>query len=122
MKKIINVADLFEADTIISLLSSQGIIATKIAVGGGGYTTITGNYSTAGYDIMVDEKDINAAKEIIEELYSEEDVMINEIMEGENRSLRSRKGLMRIIFIFILIFNGLFIIGSVILQLVDEGR
>ncbi len=122
MKKIINVADLFEADTIISLLSSQGIIATKIAVGGGGYTTITGNYSTAGYDIMVDEKDINAAKEIIEELYSEEDVMINEIMEGENRSLRSRKGLMRIIFILILIFNGLFIIGSVILQLVDEGR
>ena len=116
MKKVINVADLFEADTIISLLSSQGIVATKMAVGGGGYTTITGNYSTAGYDIMVDEKDINAAKEIVEELYR-----ADEIMEGENRSLRSRKGVMRIIFILILIFNGLFIIGSIILQLVNEG-
>ena len=121
MKKVINVADLFEADTIISLLSSQGIVATKMAVGGGGYTTITGNYSTAGYDIMVDEKNINAAKEIVEELYRADEVMADEIMEGENRSLRSRKGVMRIIFILILIFNGLFIIGSIILQLVNEG-
>ena len=114
MKKVVNVANIVEADQIIALLSSYEISAIKKAVGGGGYTTITANLSAAGYDILVSEDVWDTAKTIVEELYeTDEDNNIREPDETK-APVWTKKNVVRVVVILLLIFWGVTMVGLII--------
>jgi hypothetical protein len=63
--KVKNVADDFEARTVIDLLRKNSIPCIKREREAGEYLKISMGYSVFGADIYVDEKDYDAAVELI---------------------------------------------------------
>lgn len=114
MKKVINVANVVEADQIIALLSSYEISAIKRAVGVGGYTTVTGNFSPAGYDILVSEDVWDTAKKIVEELYETDEDSDTREPDETKAPVWPKKNVVRVGVILLLIYWVVTMVGLII--------
>lgn len=114
MKKVVNVANVVEADQIIALLSSYEISAIKRAVGVGGYTTVTGNFSPAGYDILVSEDVWDTAKKIVEELYETDEDSDTREPDETKAPIWPKKNVVRVGVILLLIYWVVSMVGLII--------
>lgn len=108
MVKITNVSSVFQADQMVALLKDNGIIAIKKTIGAGGYMIIMGQSSVAGFDILVDEKQVEQAKKIVSQLTepiegteSEED---GEELDGYQMRIKWKLQIIRIWAVFMICF------------------
>ncbi len=68
MIKLYNTADVLQANQIVAYMKDNGIEAYSQGVGSGGYMSIVGGFSVAGFDIYVDEKKADEALELLKNI------------------------------------------------------
>lgn len=76
--KLISVANNIEAELIINLLHNNNIECLKISKEAGGYMNIYMGYSIFGEDIYVNETDYQTAKELLNEISNNEELLLDE--------------------------------------------
>lgn len=64
--KLINVGSKIDADMLTDLLNQEGIWAESKAIGSGSYMQITTGLNIYGFDIYVEDVDLEKAEEIAE--------------------------------------------------------
>jgi len=111
-----NAANDYEASLIMNLLEENNIPCIRKDREAGGYLKITMGYSIYGSDIYVDEKDYDAARELIDSLQTRTDDESNdkEPTERISPALKARRIITRIwlilivlAFIFIMLQNNI---------------
>ena len=93
--KVASVSNQVEAGMLMELLHNNGIASMVKDIGGGGYMDIYMGFTAFGKDIYVDESDVMAAKQLVDEVWSATESTENEqvdVIENEEENVQQHKG------------------------------
>ncbi|GKX31955.1 hypothetical protein SH1V18_44350 [Vallitalea longa] len=109
VERLINVASMYEANIIISLLKSYDIPALYKSKGSGEYLQVATGINYQGVDIYVPVESMEKAKEIIEQENKDniDDNMLHETQQEKNEYNKRSNKIGLIILIIILLFVGI---------------
>lgn len=93
-EKLINVKSKIDADMLMDLLNQEGIWSEAKTTGSGGYMQITMGTNFYGFDIYVEDFDIEKAKEIADEFEPKKEVQETEAEKSGKFSLIEKPQIM----------------------------